>query len=62
MTPELKQALMAIRDECKKHEDCKTGCPLYNPGDNWFYGYCRIMEGFTPEDVDFDEWEKENEK
>ena len=60
MTPELKQALMTIRDECRKHKQCDRKCPMYYPGSQEYYGYCRVIEGFVPAEQDPDEWEKEN--
>lgn len=65
MTPELKQALMTIRDECEKYPDC-IGCPFSavtrSVSDlvNYTESRCLIMGTGRPDYWDADEIEKEN--
>lgn len=39
----LNLALMIIRDECNKHDECTDGCPLYN----YHYSECSVKSN-TP--------------
>lgn len=57
MTPELKHAIEAIRDECEKYRNC-VGCPFCSSKD---YG-CWITRALHPDDWEPDEWEKESKK
>ena len=54
MTPELKQAVMIIRNECGSHPNC-TPCPFDGVGD------CQLMRALHPDDWKPDEWEMEEE-
>ena len=54
MTPELKQAVITIRNECGSHPNCFP-CPFNIGGD------CRLLRELHPDDWEPDEWEWEDE-
>ena len=43
MDKSLNLALLILRDECNKYDECTDGCPLYNN----HYGECNIRSS-TP--------------
>lgn len=61
MTRKLKKALKVIRDECRKHRNCRE-CPLCKPGIVFINGIlaCSIG-GLIPEGYDIEAWEKESD-
>lgn len=54
MTPELKQAVITIRNECRSHPNC-VPCPFCVGGD------CRLMRVLYLDDWEPDECEMEGE-
>ena len=52
------EALHVIKDECAKHESCRT-CPMRT--DNSVWGNC-IFDNANPCDIDLDEIEMKGEE